>query len=103
MDEHTQITVKSIDNDTQQISLTGNVTIDNITEIHKHFKKIKLKKNTQLAVGNVAEIDLAGIQLINSLALDCTNANSIFNIESGFNKEISLLLTNTGFRELVSS
>jgi len=52
-------------NNSTEIAISGELTIYCATEVYQqHFEQIKLKELTLLKLGNITEIDTAGIQLL---------------------------------------
>lgn len=70
-------------NNSTEIVISGELTIYCAMEVfQQHFQQIKLKELTLLKLGNITEIDTAGVQLLIMLMKIVREKNSSYQIAS---------------------
>jgi len=70
-------------NNSTEIAISGELTIYCAAEVYQHhFQQLKLKELTLLKLGNITEIDTAGIQLLIMLMKIVSEQNSQYKIIS---------------------
>jgi len=70
-------------NNSTEIAISGELTIYCVMEVfQQYFQQIKLKELTLLKLGNITEVDTAGIQLLIMLMKTIKEQNSYYQITS---------------------
>jgi ABC-type transporter Mla MlaB component len=70
-------------NNSTEIIISGELTIYCVMEAYqKHFQQLKVKEITLLKLGNITEIDTAGVQLLIMLMKIISEQNSNYQITS---------------------
>ncbi len=70
-------------NNSTEIVISGELTIYCVMEVfQQHFQQIKLKELTLFKLGNISEIDTAGVQLLIMLMKLVKEQNSSYQIAS---------------------
>ena len=78
-----EIKVTQKRNNCTEVSISGELTIYCAMEVfQQHFQKIKLKELTLLKLGDISEIDTAGVQLLIMLIKIISEQNSRYQVTS---------------------
>ena len=80
------------------------ISIANVTEIRKILlNHLKGNNNPQVRLHNIEQFDLSGIQLIYSLQKTCLKERKNLKLEINLSDEMTTLLRNTGFKNILST
>lgn len=94
---------KKTENKTIEIKLNGDLIIANIEKTRKKLlKEISNKTFSLITFENVSQIDLPGIQLIESLIKSQANSGKDLKIKLNLSKEYMELLVKAGFQNFLA-
>jgi hypothetical protein len=103
MDEPFEVKIKSKP-DQVTLKFSGNLVINYIEDIVKEVKEsIDLSKPVHFDIANPENIDLTFIQLVLSVQKTCINKNIGFTVSAKLKDDMKLLLTNAGFKSIISN
>jgi ABC-type transporter Mla MlaB component len=88
------------DNDTVRLTFSGDLIINYINAINEEVAKfIDYSKNLHIQLSNPTSVDFTFVQIISSLKKTFKSKGKSIQIEAQFSDEISLLISNAGFKD----
>jgi anti-anti-sigma regulatory factor len=89
------------DNDTVKLTFSGDLIINYIDAIKEEVEKsINYSKNLHIQLSNPTSVDITFVQIIFSLKKTFKNKGKSIQIKAELSDEISLLISNAGFKDL---
>ena len=84
------------------VNFSGNLVINYVDEIVTTIKdKVDFKKSLHINISNPDNIDLTFIQLVISLQKTYLNKNLDFSVTAKIKDDLTLILTNAGFNNII--
>ena len=84
------------------VKFSGNLTINYVEEIVTTIKdKVDFKKSLHINISNPDNIDLTFIQLVISLQKTYLNKKLDFSVSAKIKDDLTLILTNAGFNNII--
>jgi len=87
------------------LDIKGKFTIDFVDQLKREVVALLNEKTKSVTVtfGSISSIDVAGIQLLQSIKKTCTSKKIPFKIEGTVSNELMPLLSNAGFDNTLNS
>ena len=103
MKRNTTTTTKTTAGKNKTIQLEGDISVNNIENIHRKLKAIKPESNIKLDIKNVTQFDLAGAQLLLAYHQKCKKDKINIDINIQLPDDLNLLTLNTGINKIFTN